>query len=174
MWRWWNYFASHNHFTFLRVFRTVELGFDAHDLNWLVSRLLNAHDLWIKIISVYLIFTGGLLVLWASYLSMVLKCLQETCKILDFSFELTENIYCKQKIFLQTYLRHLSRLVVAGEPRQALVQAVPRGGAGRLDVPVSVPQSGEPKLLLYLVRLHGWKVRSVALHCKTVQMRQDS
>ena len=96
MWRWWNYFASHNHFTFLRVSRTVELGFDVHDLNWLVSRFLNAHDLWIKIISVYLIFTGGLLVLWASYLSMVLKCLQETCKILDFSCELTENIYCKQ------------------------------------------------------------------------------
>ena len=73
----------------------------------------------------------------------------------------------KQKIFLQTYLRHLSRLVVAGEPRQALVQAVPRGGACRLDIPVSVPQSGEPKLLLDLVRLHGWKVRSVALwNCK--------
>ena len=88
---------------------------------------------------------------------MVLKCLQETCKILDFSSEFTEKNYCEQKNIYtkQTYLRHLSRLVVAGEPRQALVQAVPRGGAGRLDVPVSVPQSGEPKLLLYLVRLHG-------------------
>ena len=61
--------------------------------------------------------------------------------------------------------------MVAGEPSESLVQPVPRGGAGGLHVPahhsvahshqahsavpVPVPQSGQPQLLLDLVRLHG-------------------
>lgn len=50
-----------------------------------------------------------------------------------------------------------SRLVVTGEPREPLVESVPGGGTAGLDVPVAVPDPGEPKLLLDLVWLHGCK-----------------
>ena len=170
MWRWWNYFASHNHFTFLRVSRTVELGFDVHDLNWLVSRLLNAHDLWIKIISVYLIFTGGLLVLWASYLSMVLKCLQETCKILDFSCELTENIYCKQKIFIPNLpaapITTCGCWWATSSPRTSRPPWW-RRPAGRTSFGPAVGWAQASPVS----REASWLK---SLHCETVKMRQDS
>lgn len=48
-----------------------------------------------------------------------------------------------------------SRLVVAGEPGEPLVQAVPGGGTTRLHIPVAVADPGQAKLLLDLVRLHG-------------------
>ena len=51
----------------------------------------------------------------------------------------------------------LSRFVVGCEPRQPLVQPVPRRGARGLHVPIPVADAGQTELLLDLVGLHGWK-----------------
>lgn len=48
-----------------------------------------------------------------------------------------------------------SRLVVTGEPREPLIESVPSSGTAGLDVPVAVPDPGEPQLLLDLMWLHG-------------------
>ena len=52
-------------------------------------------------------------------------------------------------------LAQSSRFVVAGEPGETLVQSVPGGGTTRLHVPVAVTDTGESKLLLDLMWLHG-------------------
>ena len=46
-------------------------------------------------------------------------------------------------------------LQLVGEPVETLVEAVSRGGTGRLDVPVAVPQRVQAQLVCDLRRVHG-------------------
>ena len=49
--------------------------------------------------------------------------------------------------------------MVGGEPGEALVEAIPGGGTGRLHVPVPVPDSRQPQFFLNFVRFHGCKTK---------------
>jgi len=52
-------------------------------------------------------------------------------------------------------------LVIRSEPRESLIESVSRGGAGWLDVPVSVSDPRQTQFLLDLVGLH--RVRQILL-----------